>query len=139
MTAAQAPPSPGTEARGEHHYLVFSPGSSPSAWETEAIEEAVNAFSYHLRDHLDLIIRISDPDQIQREPEVTMWHRIRVMPDRGTIRNPQPHVMRFTGRAVVLDDDNQMTGEERLCSVTLEVEDRKPGSRNGELTLSAAN
>lgn len=133
--------SPGNEANGapvgEIHHLVFPPRTPPLGQENDefSIESAVTALTLGERHSLDLILRVSDPNQVHRTPDVDFWLIVRVYPERASFRVIGDKLV-FNGTAFKL-----VAGEEdgvgMMCTASITVIDNLPASVSiGEVTLT---
>ena len=129
-------PSPGNEARGDIHYLVFSPHTPPLGLETDnLLTSAFAAFAAGTSNSLDLILRVSDPDQIHRDPDVDYWLKLRIYPDRSTFRQTGSLEASFNGPAYKLEPDGTESTH-YVCAATMQFIDQPAGTRIGELVLT---
>jgi hypothetical protein len=138
MTASPASTtSPGNEGKagGVIHHLVFSPRTPPLGQETDVlITRSVTELSVGGRLSLDLILRVSDPEQVHRYPDVDYWLIVRVYPERASFRVDGPSLT-FNGTAFKLADG--VEGDEAItCTAKIQVLDLPAGVIIGELQLT---
>lgn len=127
--------SPGTEDNQDHHYLVFSPAIPPGR-ETDTLAKAFREFLAGGRMYVDLILRISDPQQLHRDQSILYEMKVRVYPTHNTVVQVATDRYRFAGSAFLLQDGEEQ-GPPRTCTADIRIGNHAPDSPIGELNLSS--
>lgn len=141
MTSTASTTSPGNEvnestASGEIHYLVFSPKTPPLSLENALppITSAVMGLTLEASSSLDLFLRVSDPNQVHRAPDVDFWLVVRVYPERASFR-VDGNDLTFNGVAFKLTAGEE--GNDAIpCTASIKVLDLPAGVPIGEATLT---
>jgi hypothetical protein len=129
-------PSPGTVGEETRHYMVFSNGTANLALSTDPLTDALTAFRAGQCRWVDLVLRLADPRVIHEDHTAPFWRQMRIYPNAATFIQLSELEVTFSGDAFDVNADGNEATTRYSCTVTLQIENRPPGSRIGELTLT---